>query len=376
MEPANDDAASNFHTIGRSIEPTARASRPVYWLTHNARRRNAATALALWPLIATPHAYSIAWGGTVRFRRLLMRYAGAGLGLALLWLAASCYEWGTGQRVLPWDPYAACGDSVPATLPATVKIGLYEEFPSPWRLAQLRHIDFPVALAVAAPSRDAFLQLRATILHQYPQVHEVYFWPLLKSTEGYYPGTWSDAAAVRRVAGETAGLPVLWDLEMPPGLAHPSVTSWPQNRALIDQWLQTRTEPVHIWRSHASMGLDPLFLRLVGMHFDPLDYPQVSLHLDLYNTGAGRPANEMSRILRCGVERYGARFIPALGVLNDGAGAPGLFVPPETLQRDLKLARAAGVAELWLFGVNGMNADIVRMLHQTLPLEKVKNYEL
>src|SRR5581483_210629 len=269
----------NFHALGRTSDRRVGARRPGHWPLRSLRCRNAATALALWLLIPTPHAYSIASGGAVRFRRLLMRYAGAGLGLALLWLAASCYEWGTGQRVLPWDPYAACGDNMPAKLPATVKIGLYEEFPAPWRLAQLRHVDFPVSLAIAAPSREVFLQLRETILHQYPQVREVFFWPLLKSTEGYYPGTWSDAVAVRRVAGETAGLPVLWDLEMPPGLAHPSVTSWPQNRALIDEWLRARSEPVHIWRSHTSMGLDPLFLRMVGMHFDPLDYPQVSLHL-------------------------------------------------------------------------------------------------
>jgi hypothetical protein len=118
------------------------------------------------------------------------------------------------------------------------------------------------------------------------------------------------------------------------------------------------------------MGLDPLFLRLVGMHFDPLDYPQVSLHLDLYNTGAGRPAEQMARIMRCGVERYGARFIPALGVLNDGAGQPDEFVPPATLHRDLQLARAAGVSELWLFGVNGLNNEVVQMLRQTLPLER------
>jgi hypothetical protein len=156
---------------------------------------------------------------------------------------------------------------------------------------------------------------------------------------------------------------------MPPDLKNPSIKSWPENRAWLDRWLLSRTKPVHIWRSHASMGLDPLFLRLVGMHFDPLDYPQVSLHLDLYETGVGRSTAQMAQIMRCGVERYGARFIPALGVLNDGAGRPDEFVQPETLHRDLQLARSAGVSELWLFGVNGMNDEIVQMLRQTLPLE-------
>jgi len=336
-------------------------------------RHAIAAALVAIPLANSRGVMRPALGGALRLRRLLIRAIGAALGLTLIWLGASCYEWGTGKRVLPWDPYANCGGSQPAALPDTVRIGLYEEFPAPWRLAHLKYIDFPVTLAVAAPSRAAFMTLRATIMRQYPQVREVYFWPLLEAHEGYYPGTWSDASAVRRVANESTGLPVLWDLEMPPELEHPSITSWPQNRLWLDQWLRARTEPVHIWRSHTSMGLDPLFLRLMGMHFDPLDYPQVSLHLDLYTTGAGRPSDEMAHILRCGAERYGARFIPALGVLDDGAGRPDQFVPPETLQRDLRLTRAAGIPEVWLFGVNGMTENVVQMLHETLPLEVVKS---
>jgi hypothetical protein len=107
----------------------------------------------------------------------------------------------------------------PSTLPATVHVGLDEEFPNPWRLAKLEQVDFPVSLAVAAPSRDAFLQLRESIQRDYPQVRTVFFWPLLRAEEGYYPGPLSDPAAVRRVIAETADVPVLWDLELPPGMS-------------------------------------------------------------------------------------------------------------------------------------------------------------
>ena len=127
------------------------------------------------------------------------------VGLSVAWAAACIYEWGTGRRVLPWNPYAGCGATQPAELPATVRIGLYEEFPAPWRLERLKYIDFPVTLAVAAPSRTIFMKLRDTIMRQYPQVREVLFWPLLSAREGYYPGTWSDAGAIQRVAGEAQG---------------------------------------------------------------------------------------------------------------------------------------------------------------------------
>src|SRR5690349_6909990 len=63
------------------------------------------------------------------------------------WLYASIVEFQTGRRLWPWSAYAFCGRSQPAALPQTVRIGLYEEFPNPWRLAKLGQLDFPVTLA-------------------------------------------------------------------------------------------------------------------------------------------------------------------------------------------------------------------------------------
>src|SRR5262245_18441376 len=104
------------------------------------------------------------------------------------WLYASIVEFQTGQRLWPWSAYAFCGLSQATTLPQTVRVGHYEEFPNPWRLAKLRQLDFPITLAVAARPRAEFLQLRETIRRTYPQVREVYFWPLLSPKEEYYPG--------------------------------------------------------------------------------------------------------------------------------------------------------------------------------------------
>jgi hypothetical protein len=289
---------------------------------------------------------------------------------ALFWIGANIVELATGQRVLPWNPYALCGASAPDALPATVRVGLYEEFPNPWRLAKLEQLDFPTTLAIGTGSRDQFVQLRDEILRQYPMVHDVYFWPLLAVDEGYYPGTWSDHQAVRRVAAEAEAMPVLWDLEMPLKTERMSLVSWPQNYAFLDQWLRQRSEPVHLWRSHDTMGLDPLFLRLIGMHYDPQEYAAVRMHLDLYANGQTLSDEQMARVLRCGVERYGEQFIPSFGVLDDGEGVPSYFVSPEILLRDLRLARQAGVSEVWLFGVNGLNEAYVSAIREALPIEQ------
>src|SRR5215467_14376997 len=99
---------------------------------------------------------------------------------------------------------------------------------------------------------------------------------MLSADEGYYPGAWSDPNGVRRVAADTDGLPVLWDMELPRDQMGTSLQNWWENRSFLDSWLRARTIPVHIWRANRNMGLNPLFLRLVAMHFDPRDYPEVS----------------------------------------------------------------------------------------------------
>lgn len=287
--------------------------------------------------------------------------------LLLLGLAAGAFAF------FPYRYYLTCGSSQPSTLPAVVRVGLYEEFPAAERLAKLQTLDFPVSVAVTAASRQAFLELRQKILDGYPTVRAVYYWPVLPVEAGYYGGPLSQSRALQRAAAETEGLPTLWDLELPRAPARPAWGDFLDNRAYLDRWLKTRTAPTHIWRSATWLGLDSGLLRLAGLHYDPLDYGQVSLHLDLYTTGGGLPPDLLATILRCGVERYGERFIPAFGVLNDGAGAPDLYVPAATLERDLVLARAAGVSEVWIFGVNGLNDEYLAALHAALPLETFVN---
>ncbi len=293
------------------------------------------------------------------------------LGITAVWLYASIREWIWGERLFPWSAYALCGNTQPKALPETVRIGLYEEYPVPWRLDKLAQVDFPVSLAVAAPSVTEFAELKQRIQLTYPLADEVFYWPLLSKDEGYYPGPFSKSEAVERVTNDAEQLPVLWDWELPLGTPYISFQNWWQVRAFTSEWLSQRTQPTHIWRSHTSMGLDPVFLRLVGMHYDPRDYPNLYFHLNLYSVGDGMPPDELYRILRCGVEKYGEHFIPDFGALNDGEGPDEIFIPVATLRQELQLAREAGVKEIWLFGVNGVNEEYLDAVHELIPLEPV-----
>jgi hypothetical protein len=293
------------------------------------------------------------------------------LGAIAGWFMISLTEFATGRRIWPWSAYAFCGHSTPAELPKTVRIGLYEEFPNPWRLAKLSQLDFPVTLAIAAPSRAEFSRLRDEILATYPHVQEVVFWPILSQEEGYYPGPWSEPAGIQRIIDESDGLPLLWDLEVPRGtqVEKLSIEHWWQNRISLPDLFANHDQPVHVWRTHVSMGLDSLFLRMIAMRVDPSETPNARLHLDMYATGGGRDPKELNQIVRCGIERYGERFIPSLGVLNDGEGPPEVFVPMDTFQRNLRVVREAGASEVWFFGSNGLNPEYLDAIRTILPIE-------
>ncbi|MBN1312674.1 MAG: hypothetical protein JXB30_14755 [Anaerolineae bacterium] len=296
-------------------------------------------------------------------KRTIPQITCASLAIAFLWWLGA----------LPWSAYTGCGAGHhPTPLPETVRIGFYEEFPTAQRLEKLDQLDFPVRLAVAATSREEFLQVRESIEENHPQVQEVLFWPLLSLEEGYYPGTWSSAEGIERIANDANGLSTLWDMEWP-RQGHWFPGDQPDNRAFLDRWLRERTAPVHIWRPHPYFGLDSRLLSSVGMHFDPRDYPMVYLHLDLYTTRQGLPDALLERVLRCGVEAYGEHFIPSFGVIDDGEGPEAQFIPVETLRRYLSAARRAGVSEVWLFGANGLNAKHIAVIKETLPVAILPN---
>jgi hypothetical protein len=206
----------------------------------------------------------------------------------IFWIYVSLHELTTGKRLLPWHAYGECAPKPPESLPTTVRIGFYEEFPNPWRLAKLSQLDFPITLAIAAPNRQEFERLHDEISANYPMVREVIYWPTLSLSEGYYLGGLSEPQAIQRVIDESRDLPLLWDLELPrqPPVSFLKLSERSlHNRPLIGDFFRHHQQPIHIWRTHTSMGLDPLFLRSLGMQYSPDDAAQIRLHLDLYTMG-------------------------------------------------------------------------------------------
>lgn len=283
------------------------------------------------------------------------------------------------------DPYTGCGVSTNQTVSSPIKIAAYEEFPTLDRMKSTEKLPFQIKVAIAAHSYEEFQKIKQGLETdgKHTQIREFVFWPLLSEEEGYYPGPFSDPSALKRVAHESDlaaqdGIEILWDLEFPPGtfgILRFFNFQWAENRDFIDSWLKNHDGTVHIWRSYKELGLNPWILRTLGLHFDPNNYSNVTMHLDLHTTGDGIPENDMRQILLCGKEQYRDHFVPSFGSLDDGFASPDVFVPPETLQRDIQLAQASGISEIWVFSVSGLQPKYTDTLQKLYSPENNSHFQ-
>jgi hypothetical protein len=285
------------------------------------------------------------------------------LAVSGLWSGTQIYEMATDTRLIPTDPYAQCGDSTPERL-VTPAIGIYDENPDFNLWNKLEEAKFVDSIAVAAKTEEEYLYYKNEINTTHPHI-DVKFWALLSLDEGYYPGPWSDHKAVERIIQEVGNHPVLWDSEMPFKGKSFSFINWYKNKTIIHTWLLDREERVDVWRAHETMGLNPLFLRLTAIHSDPNEYPNTYMHLELSTTGEGLPDERIYKVLRCGVEEYGEKFVPSFGMLNDLKENESLYIPLDTLKRYLVAAQNAGVSEVWLFSLRGLSTETIDMINQT-----------
>ncbi len=305
-------------------------------------------------------------------RRYGFLAAGFATGAVAVTVGLPIAQMATDKQLTPFDPWANCGNTV-AVNPSKTRVGVYDENPDFRFWGKLREAEFIDSIAVAARTREEFLYYQSEIKKVAPNV-KVKFWALLPTGEGYFPGPFSDRKGVKRLISEVGELPVVWDSELPYNWNSFSPVNWYENKDLVDKWLKKRKERVDVWRSYDIMGPDPLFLRWAALHVDPNEYPNVYLHLDLYATGKGFSNERLMQILRCGVEKYGDKFIPSFGMLSTGKKSPETYITMDTLKRYLKIAQKAGVSEVWLHSLEGLNSETIAAIRESL-YSKIKDLD-
>ena len=243
-------------------------------------------------------------------------------------------------------------------------ISFFEEYPTALNLQKLKLISWPTKLYVAARSVAEFEKIVGTIKNK--NVKEGVYWPVLQREEGYWISPFSEKKALQRIFAELNGknIPVMLDLELPitrnPSLMLTQFFSFYANRAIIRNFIQDYRGKVYLAEYYPEGKRKERMLQFMGLH-----YPNSKVYVIKMMYHSMHCVNEkvVRRDFRQGVQALGNHFIAGLGTIATGVLGNEPILSQEQLKSDLRLAKEAGVREVVVFRLGGMNeryADVLR----------------
>ncbi len=240
-------------------------------------------------------------------------------------------------------------------------VSFFEEYPTKENLAKLKLVSFPTKLYIAAESLDAFFKIKEKIKSK--QVKDVIYWPLLKKEEGYWMSPFADRKALKRIMQETINVPLLWDAEIPRKriLMLKNVLFFHSNKKLIRNFLSSHKKDVYCAEYFPERGLFYYFLIALGLAFGAKEYGDYEVKM-LYSSMHNYNKEFMKKEIKEGVEDSDGKFIPAFGTLGIGARGDEKKISFEILERDLSIAKDAGVKEAIIFRLGGLTKEYARLL--------------
>ncbi|MDD4878659.1 MAG: hypothetical protein PHO02_06540 [Candidatus Nanoarchaeia archaeon] len=240
-------------------------------------------------------------------------------------------------------------------------ISFFEEYPTKENLAKLKLVSFPTKLYIAAESLDAFYKIKDRIKSR--NVKEAIYWPLLKKEEGYWMSPFAERKALKRVIEETINVPLLWDAEIPRKriLMLKNVLFFHKNKKMIKDFLSSHKKDVYCAEYYPETGIHYLLLKALGLEFSAKEYGNYEIKM-LYSSMHHFSEEFMKKEIEKCVDDSGGKFIPAFGTLGIGARGDEKKIPLEILERDLSIAKDAGVKEAVIFRLGGLTKEYAALL--------------
>ncbi|MEK6864239.1 MAG: hypothetical protein AABX27_03030 [Nanoarchaeota archaeon] len=240
-------------------------------------------------------------------------------------------------------------------------VSFFEEYPTKENLAKLKLVSFPTKLYIAAESLDAFFKIKEKIKSKW--VKEVIYWPLLKKEEGYWMSPFADRKALKRIMQETVNVPLLWDAEIPRKriLMLKNILFFHSNKKLIRNFLSSHKKDVYCAEYFPERGLFYYFLKALGLEFSAKEYGDYEVKM-LYSSMHNYSKEFIKKEIEEGVEDSDGKFIPAFGTLRIGARGDEKKISLEILERDLGIAKDAGVKEAIIFRLGGLTKEYAKLL--------------
>ena len=246
-----------------------------------------------------------------------------------------------------------------------MQISFFEEFPTAKNLSKLSLINWPIKLYVGANSVAEFNQIRFTLKNKY--VKEVIYWPLLKKKEGYWISPFSSRSALQRTFRELneKKVFVMLDLELPttrnPWLYLTEGLNFFRNRNLIKNFIENYAGQVYLAEYYPRGKLMGEILEFFGLHYrnKKLNIIKMIYH-SMHKFNEEFIFDEMKH----GRKERGERFLAAYGTIARGIQRNEPILSLKQLKKDLELADSAGIKEVIIYRLGGLNRSYANLLKQ------------
>jgi len=242
-------------------------------------------------------------------------------------------------------------------------ISFFEEFPNQPNLQKLSLLHFPAKLYLAAESVNEFQRIVSTIKNR--NIKEFIYWPLLKRKEGYWISPFSERKALVRIFKELEieKVPVMLDLELPttqnPLLYLTQSSLFLGNKKLIRKFINDYRGKIYLAEYYPEGKWREKLLKLLGLHYWSKKVKVIKM---LYRSLHHFNDDFLREELRRGKREYGDDFIAGLGVIAPGIQGDEPILSPQQLEQDLQIAQKAGIKEVILFRLGGLDERYGKVL--------------
>ncbi len=255
-----------------------------------------------------------------------------------------------------------------------MKISFFEEFPGK-DIEKAKLIDFPSTLYIAAKSLIEFKYFRDKLKRINPKIEAAY-WPILQRS--YWVSPFSYSYELSDMEYDLSNdfdykLKVLIDLEFPflrPFLFFRNLFSVFNNKKRIKGMFKN-CERMNLDIVTAEYPAYNRFLKKV------LEFFGVSYSLDKYEHRKGLMfytsiiknnslKSKISRFIVSENKKYPGRIVVGLGTIAVGVLGNEPVLRPKELDRDLKFLKEAGIKEVVIFRLGGLNSQYMDIIEKYL----------
>ena len=242
----------------------------------------------------------------------------------------------------------------------SIMISFFVEYPDK-ELGNLKLIDFPTKLYIAANSLEEFNNIKTKIKNKY--VKEIIYWPILNDERGYWLSPFTERNSLLKVIEETSNMTILWDAELPK-------KKWQilkrlflffKNKRSIDELFIKNGGRIYTAEYFPHSKL----LDLLRLSFDPNKFNNKKIKM-VYSSMHGYSESVIRKELTYGKNKYGDNFIVAFGVLETGKRGNEPKIKSEILERDLAIAKELGINEVVIYRLGGLNSEylgVIKKMH-------------